>query len=557
MMHTTVVYVLVSFVCVFCLGGVVFGYASLAPTLYDLKVYESVCTAAERESCTSNGCCGAQRERMAAMASAALFCADAVMVIYGEVKDRLGAKWCFGLGASLSLSGFCVLSRAAAVRVDSWFFAALCLLGLGGPGVTMGCLSFGERNGNEPVIAAATAAAWDASALVFLLFQLMNLADASLLWAGFGALLCAATIRLLDDLDTATGGKQHLCGGKSLYDPDDDIAYQAVDGSLEEDDIRLDGFTSSSARGTTVVERGSQQATDEYTALASPQSQASSSAASTTMLSRCVVPCDEDIELNDDEDDDLPNDSDIYGSSVWYHVVRRRDTVLLLAFMALYNLKSSFYIETIADDIELTLNSERTARRVSRTFDVAFPVGGFVASFIVAVILQRFERHSFITFGVVALLTNLFCLLHLIPTAATQYAAAIIFGPARTCQWATYFHFITSSGGRYPPAVKGRLLGYGNLVIALIGDAAVPALTAFVEGGWFLFSYYRHDDVDDDNSPEFQSSHRGPRYLAVNVALATAVAFSSFLFLAHLRHDSSSRFAFHSRKKKCCLDSSV
>ena len=59
--------------------------------------------------------------------------------------------------------------------------------------------------------------------------------------------------------------------------------------------------------------------------------------------------------------------------------------------------------------------------------------------------------------------------------AETQFASAILFGPCRTLQWACYFHFL-SLPRRYPPQFVGRLLGYGNLVIALVGDVPLSAL---------------------------------------------------------------------------------
>ena len=55
----------------------------------------------------------------------------------------------------------------------------------------------------------------------------------------------------------------------------------------------------------------------------------------------------------------------------------------------------------------------------------------------------------------------------------------MFFGPCRTLQWACYFHFL-SLPRRYPPQFVGRLLGYGNLVVALVGDVPLSALNGFV-----------------------------------------------------------------------------
>ena len=55
----------------------------------------------------------------------------------------------------------------------------------------------------------------------------------------------------------------------------------------------------------------------------------------------------------------------------------------------------------------------------------------------------------------------------------------MLFGPCRTLQWACYFHFL-SLPRRYPPQFVGRLLGYGNLVVALVDDVPISALNALV-----------------------------------------------------------------------------
>ena len=71
--------------------------------------------------------------------------------------------------------------------------------------------------------------------------------------------------------------------------------------------------------------------------------------------------------------------------------------------------------------------------------------------------------------GVVLALANLHGLAAATPLVSTQYWAALSFGPPRTLQWACYFHLLCRPS-RYPPAYYGRLLGYANLVIALLSD---------------------------------------------------------------------------------------
>ena len=62
----------------------------------------------------------------------------------------------------------------------------------------------------------------------------------------------------------------------------------------------------------------------------------------------------------------------------------RSDTLLLLAFMSVYNLKSSWYITTISDQLrELAAAGafdDATAVAIADTFNVAFPLGAGLCS---------------------------------------------------------------------------------------------------------------------------------------------------------------------------------
>ena len=81
--------------------------------------------------------------------------------------------------------------------------------------------------------------------------------------------------------------------------------------------------------------------------------------------------------------------------------------------------------------------------------------------------------------SVVMALSITVCVLNTCPFEVAQYAAALLFGPVRTFQWACYFHLL-SQPTRYSPRVVGRLLGYGNVVIAVAGDILPYALTQYV-----------------------------------------------------------------------------
>lgn len=196
-------------------------------------------------------------------------------------------------------------------------------------------------------------------------------------------------------------------------------------------------------------------------------------------------------------------------------LMMRKDTVLLLCFMSLYNLKSAFYIESISDQVRRIGGvDESQAKNLDLTFDIAFPVGGFLTSFLAAKLLSNDRRHSSI-FGVVFALATLFSLVQLIPAPEAQYIAAGTFGPARTIQWAAYFHFLMC---RYPESAAGRLIGYGNLCIALVGDTIPYALTAFTASAGGV--------------------PRLLKYVLVHGVLTVGIVASGFAFLRCLQRES-------------------
>lgn len=191
--------------------------------------------------------------------------------------------------------------------------------------------------------------------------------------------------------------------------------------------------------------------------------------------------------------------------------------------MATYNLKSAFYIETASDEIRDRFSGP-FGRRFDFFFDVAFPAGGLATSFAAALLLQKVAApHAY--YAVVASLANAFGVLQLLPGARAAYAGAALFGPARTVQWAAYFHFVES---RFPPHCVGRLLGYGNLAIALVGDGLPYALAAYVRDapGTARARYVF--------PPSRKTSTFRQRYAAVHGVLGVGVAATSGLLVAHL-----------------------
>ena len=157
----------------------------------------------------------------------------------------------------------------------------------------------------------------------------------------------------------------------------------------------------------------------------------------------------------------------------------RSDTLLLLLFMSVYNLRSAFYIATLSDQMTALFDDGAEAARVQATFDVAFPVGGLLTSIAATAMLQRWGKHEERYMLVVLTAANVFGLANLLPYYEAQLVAACLFGCARTLQWACYFHLLARPT-RYPPAILGRMMGYGNLVIAIVGDGLPYALNSYI-----------------------------------------------------------------------------
>jgi len=455
---------------IFSMGGVIFGIASLYPVLYYEGALEDTCTGRESsclertaEVCPVEGaacaekCCEGQQVQYTIMSSVALFVADGAMLLYGELADRMGPRYCFGVGACLSWMGFVFLAMAHVIGADWAWYLATFAIGASGPGVFMGCLFLGEKHPHlHGVISAVSASMWDASALVLMLFNLVYFAstgwaqgeppNASLPFiAGGWLLICVPlgaiawralpTLQMINHLRAAGAAGTQPLNENELAEPADVMvsAHMDAEGCVGKDD------TSSAAKVDSHAEPEAMSATVE--AAGAVQNDAAD-------FFRCFC---------------------------------RKDTLLLLWFMSTYNLKSSFFITTFKDEVFALFNDVDTAERISTIFNLAFPLGGFLTSVVATVILNRLGEREDLYMLLVVVCALVLSFLNLLPYESTQLCAAVLFGPVRTLQWGCYFHFL-SLPKRYPPQFVGRLLGYGNLVIAIAGDVPISLLNAFVVG---------------------------------------------------------------------------
>ena len=182
---------------------------------------------------------------------------------------------------------------------------------------------------------------------------------------------------------------------------------------------------------------------------------------------------------------------------------QRVDLLMLIGFIAVYNLKSTYYIVSFSD-MQRRLFSQARAQELDLAFHLAFPLGAFACAFVAAITLHTAQNQPHIYIGLCLLLANVFSFLSCSANFESQLLGALLFGAARTSQWAAYFHFLTAT---LPPERLGRVLGYGGLFIALLSDGTPNLLNAYVlRARWPLTVH--------------------ERYLAVHIALAVPIALS-------------------------------
>ena len=517
--------VLTSGLCVFLMGGIVFGVASLYPVLFDQRVLVSACGEERAAQCAAEDeaaalaalatdsslvprvgkCCEAQQLSFTLISSVALFMADGVMILYGELADRCGPRACFGTGAVLCVVGLLSLFLASLTNADAAWPLALGLLGSSGPGIFMGVLFLSEKfPALHALVTSLCASMWDSSALVFLLFQ-------------------KAHFDLHLDLGPIALGWLALCL------PIAAVTYCVIPSHRQLKRLRA-AKAASEKGGANSSKRGG------------------GGGRGRARPSFCRQFC-------------------------------RSDTLLLLLFMAIYNLKSSFYITTMADQMSELFppggsdgdgggvggggggdggggdggyGDGGVAEQLALTFDIAFPVGGLLTTPVASALLGCLAAREHLYMAVVLTLAVCFGMATLLMSLPAQYAAAMLFGPTRTLQWAAYFHFLTLPS-RYAPEHTGRLLGVGNLVIALVGDVPPSMLNAYVTSP--------SDDAGDDASADAAAaggSQLGAsitdtklgRYLVVHLALQAALCvcllFPLRLLVQHQRDGGSGGGGRHS-----------
>ena len=464
---------------VLLMAGMPFGFNSLFPVLYQVGAFRSSCEPSQRDRCDArtpeaqrSKCCDAQEARMVGMSSASLFVADAAVVVYGELLDRCGPPVTLAAAVTLQSIGLGAVALSPLTQSDALWFAGFILVGVSGPGVFLSALVFAERYTDaEALVTTLVAVAFDASSIVFNFWKLSYFGGASL------ASIALVSLAL------------HLCVSA--------LVYYVLPSRAELMRVRRASQNAAASRSTEhPLERADGTALDELT--------------------------------HDGDDDDTPPPP-MYGpTSTICSLLLRTDTLLLLFFMSTANLNQSFYIETASDELPLLMPARASA--LLATFDFAFPILSVCTTPLVLLLLRRARGRPHIYFGFASSAVCVSMLLQCLPYEAAQYAAACLFGPSRTAQWACYFHFFEASD-RYPPSSIGRLVGYGNLMVAILGDAPPYLFSAIVRNGGFPHTVLG-------------------RYVAIHASLTVTATFAAIALTSHLYMSGKARRRRHTLSRR-------
>jgi MFS family permease len=142
--------------------------------------------------------------------------------------------------------------------------------------------------------------------------------------------------------------------------------------------------------------------------------------------------------------------------------------LLLLAFMCAFTMATTFHVSVYGLESRLRFG-EAKAAKFENVFSIGFPLSSLLAAVFCIPLLRNTTDRPHIYWAVAVGVSCVWAIFTLIPLAAAQYFAAVLFGVARTAVWSAYYHFL-SSPAYYPPDMIGRVLGCNTLVVAFMGD---------------------------------------------------------------------------------------
>jgi MFS family permease len=436
--------------------------------------------------------CDKKNSKLNYIQSAAYFLSDATMLLFGELSDVYGPRTAMSAGLFFVWGGFLVVALDP-THVTSWYIC-LVMLGFGGPGCTISIFALGQTMPDlDWLFSSMLSATFDGSSFVFTLFAVLYDANVSVhtLFYGYTGLCVVVGLAVLFLLPQTKGGMCSSSTSSSTWSASKEGGQESL---LDDRDIKEQQNGNGNIKS----------------AISSMARSRSNSKVTGNELTETVL--DRRGAILDGGDGILA-------------MLQRKDTVFLILWMGFYRLKCTWYMGQLQDQMNEQLG-EDVANDLVEVYTWAFPILAAVTAIPSSIILSRFGGKEDIYMAIVLFLETIVCVCNIFPNKHMQFVAAIAFGPAQTMQWGTYFHFMYQ-GYRYPEAKAGRMIGFVNLFMSVIGDVMPIVLT------------------------QARSAY-GVTYTAINVGLAASVILFGTLMVSHLRAERLGP-SYEVGKRCCCF----
>ncbi|TDZ39558.1 Protein FMP42 [Colletotrichum spinosum] len=420
-------------------AGIVFGFAALKPVLISEGVYGDLCTA-DDPTTVDNGDyipCVEQDLRLNFFFVAASVTANVSSLLAGSVLDRYGRRACWVLSALCLVIGcFLMASATHFLEFDGYFLGNI-FLALGGTFVFVSSFqlanAFPKHSG---LIIALVTGAFDASAAVFLLYQLVyDATDGQLsLEKFFYAYMAIPALLVIAEVVYMPARSYHSIpqleekiekvqdNGRDVHESDDEISDDRTLRKIRS--ARADRRLSKLDQIEEVVGDAQQR--------------------------------EERIKVNEERHE---------ASGVWgvLHGVSAQKQiqspwfVLILLLTIVQMLRMNYFIATIRAQYRFMLGSEAEADDINHFFDIALPVGGLASTPFIGVLLNNLSVPT--TFGILTVLIVAIGVLNCLPFVWAGYATVVLFVIFRPLYYSAISDYATKVFGF---ATFGRI--YGTIV---------------------------------------------------------------------------------------------
>ena len=403
--------------CIFAMGGAVFGVSSIYSDEYNVNLYSSVCGM----TCSTDGtpCCSQQLYLISFYSSVAFFVADGAAVLWGEVVDRAGPRLCLALAASINIVGLLLLGFAAwktgTIIEDVLASVGLVFVGAGCPGVFngvyVGVLNLEGTTRTpffEAILATLVAGCFDLSSLVFNLFDLFHplipLHISFIIWAAISAVLVTTTLccaitavshaQSPPAIEGPTSSAAPPSEASNLLEEDTEDTIPTGDfGDLAPEKLAARAKSYGSQLGVAIQDTGDKliKGVQKVTGQASAHDEKAMALEKKVALERHEAAAAREAEAAR-----LAN-MGVCGRICEAAVMPVVNTIctphnlLIVALMGSLNLVCSHYIVSHTQYLQLLFGMP-TAQSISNTFDTAFPVLGFAAAIGVSPLLTSKHR---------------------------------------------------------------------------------------------------------------------------------------------------------------------